>query len=118
MRFHHTAIEVSDLEKSITFYVDVCGFRVEQRVELLRQEIVFLKLNSFRLELVRVGTLIPHSQSTHLSFEVIDIDHQIERMKKRGLSPIEGPYSLPNGWRTVFYEGPDAECLEFLQTII
>lgn len=28
---------------------------------------------------------------------------------------IEGPYKLQNGWKTVFYEGPNIEVIEFLQ---
>jgi hypothetical protein len=54
-------------------------------------------------------------RTTHLCFEVNDINQMITRFYDHGFEVIEGPYILRNGWQTVFFEGPDHEILEFLE---
>ncbi|WP_342432442.1 VOC family protein [Neobacillus sp. FSL H8-0543] len=116
MRFHHLAIEVNDLETSSAFYQDYLGLQEERRMIFDDEELIFLVRNDFRLELIFSG---PQQQSTpqavHLCFEVDRIGDIVNRFAKRGRAPLEGPYVLENGWKTVFYEGPDHEVLEFLQ---
>ncbi|WP_226086362.1 VOC family protein [Mesobacillus sp. S13] len=111
MRFHHYGLEVSNLEESIKFYSDLLGLELESRHSFLGEEIAFLSSTHFRLELVSH----PHStNSAHLCFEVSDLQQVIHTF---GFNQIaEGPYKLPNGWEIVFYEGPNHEVLEFLQT--
>lgn len=114
MRFHHFAIEVGDLETSIAFYQDFIGLREEERILFNEEEIVFLVGNDFRLELISGGQQ-QDFQAVHICFEVDRIDEVIKTFNENGMSAIEGPYKLKNGWETVFYMGPDQEIIEFLQ---
>lgn len=108
LRFHHYGLEVTNMEEAITFYENVLGFQTESRFSFMEEEIMFLTLENFRLE------LIPGQQGlTHLCFEVNNL---FDVMKQLGeLQKLEGPYELQNGWKTVFYEGPHQEIIEFLQ---
>lgn len=111
MRFHHYALEVKNIEESIAFYKKYLGFQEECRMDFLEEEIVFLTLKDFRLELL--SSHQKNDRLTHLCFEVNslqDVMNQFGDCRK-----IEGPYKLENHWETVFYEGPNQEILEFLQ---
>ncbi|ETI69214.1 VOC family protein [Neobacillus vireti] len=111
MRFHHYALEVNNLEKSIAFYQKYLGFLEESRMFFMGEEIVFLILGDFRLELISGHQL--SDKTAHICFEVSDLAKVISRFDAS--LKIEGPYKLENGWETVFYEGPNQEILEFLQ---
>lgn len=114
MHFHHFAIEVIDLETSIAFYQKYLGLHEEVRLKFNKEDIVFLANNDFRLELISGGQS-PVSQGVHLCFEVDNVLEIMDTITKDGVLALEGPYKMKNGWKTVFYEGPDNEVIEFLQ---
>jgi lactoylglutathione lyase len=114
MRFHHFAIEVKDLEKSIAFYQNFIGLREEGRMGFKNEKIVFLAKNDFRVELISGGQQNT-SSTIHICLEVSELSEIIRIFTERGTSVLEGPYKLDNGWETVFYQGPDNEIIEFLQ---
>jgi lactoylglutathione lyase len=120
MRFHHAALEVADLGKSLAFYQERLGFVVELLLELPGEKVAFLVLEQMRLELVAgSGERSYHAQASspsHLAFQVADLDAIIQSFERNGMKPAEGPYELHNGWKTIFFTGPDGELLEFLQT--
>ncbi|WP_449621822.1 VOC family protein [Robertmurraya sp. Marseille-Q9965] len=111
MRFHHLALEVKNLNKSIAFYKKLIGFDIEEQFSFLGEEIVFLISKTCRLELISKPEGEP---SFHLCFEVADLHESMKQMVSHRI--IEGPYKLQNGWKTVFYEGPNQEIIELLQT--
>ncbi|MEH7107648.1 VOC family protein [Bacillus sp. JJ1764] len=113
MRIHHFALEVSQLEESVAFYKKNLGFHEEGRILFMGEEIVFLKLGDFRMELISGDR--PCVPSTHLCFEVECLSEITGLMNRNRL--LEGPYKLENGWETVFYSGPDGEIIEFLQVV-
>jgi lactoylglutathione lyase len=114
MRFHHFALEVSDLERSIAFYQKYLGLHEDGRIEWNKENMVFLKMNDFRLELISGGQ---HQVSggIHICLEVDNVQEVIHAFNEDGISALEGPYKLKNGWEIVFYQGPDNEVVEFLQ---
>ncbi|MEH7886977.1 VOC family protein [Bacillus sp. JJ1609] len=116
MRIHHFALEVKNLEAATAFYEDMLGFKEHLRTSFQDEDIVFLNLNGFMIELIANYRNSQICENVHLCFEVEDIDDQIRRLAESSLVPIEGPYFLKNGWKTVFYQGTDNEIIEFLQT--
>lgn len=111
MRFHHYALEVKNIEESVAFYKKYLGFQEECRMYFLEEEIVFLTLKDFRIELLSGHQKI--DRLTHLCFEVKHLQDVMNRFGD--YRKIDGPYKLENGWETIFYEGPNQEILEFLQ---
>ncbi|MFJ5717745.1 VOC family protein [Neobacillus sp. NPDC093127] len=112
MRVHHFGLEVNNLEESVAFYKNYLGFQEECRMFFLGEEIVFLALGDFRLELISGRQ--ENDKTNHICIEVFDLAEIINRFDAS--RKIEGPYKLENGWQTVFYEGHDQETIEFLQT--
>ncbi|WP_449538512.1 VOC family protein [Ferdinandcohnia sp. Marseille-Q9671] len=111
MQLHHYGFEVRNLVETVDFYKRQFGFEEESRLMFMEEELVFLRLGNFRLELFsgkQVGEL-----HAHICFEVSDLDKIMFQFSN--FSIVEGPYQLANGWRTVFYEGTDGHILEFLQ---
>ncbi|MBT2683478.1 VOC family protein [Bacillus sp. ISL-37] len=117
MRFHHFALEVSDLTLSKTFYEDFLGFNESRRLHFEKEEMIFLEQNGFRLELSQKKSDGEISERTHFCFEVDNLDEKMKEMRDRELYSFEGPYTLDNGWKTIFYLGPDKEVIEFLEVI-
>jgi lactoylglutathione lyase len=114
MHFHHFAIEVKDLENSIAFYQKYLDLHEEGRLQFNKENIVFLANNDFRIELISGGQQ-NLSQGVHICFEVNSVEDIIKTFREDGIFASEGPYKLQNGWKSVFYEGPDNEVIEFLQ---
>lgn len=115
MKIHHYALEVKNLEAAKNFYEDLLGFKEYLRTSFQDEEIIFLNLNGFMIELIENKLNSHISENVHLCFEVDDIEDQIRVLAKSSLVPIEGPYTLENDWKTVFYKGTDSEIIEFLQ---
>lgn len=116
MRIHHFALEVKNHEIAKAFYEDMLGFKECLRTSFQDEEIIFLHLNGFMIELIANNRNSPICENVHLCFEVDHIEDQIRKLAESSLVPIEGPYFLENGWKTVFYKGPDNETIEFIQT--
>lgn len=113
MKFHHYAIEVNNIKESVTFYKKYFGLKEEYRFFVLNEEVVFLTSSDCRFELIS-GKQQNTTTSNHICFEVTDLNEAIGRFAD--LKKVEGPYQLENGWRTVFFEGPNQEIIELLQT--
>ncbi|MEH7443769.1 VOC family protein [Bacillus sp. JJ1122] len=116
MRIHHFALEVKNLEAAKTFYENLLGFKEYLRTSFQEEEIIFLNLNGFMIELIANNQNSLIGEHVHLCFEVDDIEEQIRKLAESSLLPSEGPYSMENGWKTVFYQGTDNEIIEFIQT--
>ena len=115
MRFHHFGLEVNDLKSSQNFYETVLGFTESGRIIFGEQEIVFMEQGGFSLELYQKKSEGDIIDRTHFCFEVDNIDEKMKEMLERELNSYEGPFTLENGWKTVFYLGPDNEVIELLQ---
>lgn len=110
MRFHHYGLEVPNLEEAVVFYKKHLGLQEQQRISFMGEEIVFLAADNFWLELI----FNPYEEkNAHICFEVKDLNEVINQFDAN--QKIEGPYELENGWKTIFYEGPNREVIEFLQ---
>lgn len=115
MKFHHFALEVNNLTLSQTFYETFFGFTESCRINFGEEEIVFLEQNGFKLELYQKKSDVCIGERTHFCFEVDNLYAKIKEMRERELNSFEGPYTLDNGWKTVFYLGPDNEVIELLE---
>lgn len=112
MNVHHIGIETKDIEKSRRFYEQL-GFQMKDRMVLMGEELLFLTLGDFTLELIAQETE-KEAGNTHLCLEVTDLKEHAEIVENS--TTIEGPYLLENGWNTLFIKGPSGEIVELVQT--
>lgn len=115
MRWHHIGIHVSKLESSTQFYEKFFQFTAVESIQLPGESIVFLENGGMKLELMQQESEAPVVTENHFCWNVEDLDEWMNHLRQAGLSPAEGPLQLNNGWKTVFYEGPDGELIELLQ---
>lgn len=136
----HVSFTVSDLERSLQFYRDLLGFRVEIEVERSgpdvegitgirgsKLKIGFLTLDGFTLELIQyvspVGEKLDLRTNNvgcaHVAFHVKDIEKTYNflsvkgvRFKSRPNESKAGPFA---GGKVVYLIDPDGITLELIQ---
>lgn len=112
---HHIGLFVSDMKRSSEFYDKILPVQEKESIMWNDTELVFLIGEGFQLELIPNAD--NHALCSHIAFSVTSVTEKIKELTQAaGIFPTDGPYNLPNGWRTVFYEGPDGEEIEFIQT--
>lgn len=137
----HTGMVVSDIDRSIAFFRDVFNFEVSSKMHHQGSHvgdlmgvpgaevyIAFVTLPGHELELLQfvvpdsVHTPAPRAVdpgSTHLTFEVDDVDQALVAMKTGGFLPIGKPQSPQagprKGGRIVYTCGPDGILIELVQ---
>ncbi|MCA1055017.1 VOC family protein [Rossellomorea aquimaris] len=114
MNHHHIGINVRSLEESKEFYKRVFGFKEGFSTVIGVEKILFLQKDGEWLELIEDLDPAPSPSRIHFALEVDDLEGEMERISGEGVQPVEGPIHLPNGWKAVFYEGPDREVIELI----
>jgi len=140
LRLGHLGICVSDMEKSISFYRDLLGFRPlsqvsvqgEEADRLLRlegvdQRTVFLERDGLRLALFAyasprpVGSGQPRAMNelgmAAIMLRVDDLDATLEPFRKAGIRILEETYTTHPAFRSklVFLCDPDGTLIELIQ---
>jgi len=137
--FHHTAISVMDLDRSIHFYRDVLGMVLEWRIDHRRSEalekVVGLKNVDVSYAMLggwggRVELFQYHSPEglpypadkpvcdkgiTHFGFQVEEIDSLYERLLDHGVRFNTAPLVIRPGVKAVYFHDPDGITLELVQ---
>ena len=96
---HHVGISVPDIEAAIAWYGNMLGFVVDQRVHIpqIPAHVVFLKRDSFRIELFEVEGAAPLPEdrrypnrdlkthgTKHLAFAVSDVAATLAELRSKG----------------------------------
>ncbi len=110
LSLHHLLLETVDLERSLTFFLDVLGFEVRKREEFRdgRQLVVTHQ----GLGLTERGTAAGGTLD-HLCFTARDIDGLAQRARDAGHRIVRGPGPGPYG-HTVYIEDPDGNEVELV----
>jgi catechol 2,3-dioxygenase-like lactoylglutathione lyase family enzyme len=137
--FHHTAISVTDLDRSIHFYRDLLGMKLEWRIDHKKSEalerVVGLKnvdvsyamLSGWggKLELFQYhspeGLPYPPDKPvcdrgiTHFGFQVEDIDDLYAKLAAQGVRFNTFPEIVRPGVKATYFHDPDGIIIEFVQ---
>jgi lactoylglutathione lyase len=124
MKYLHTMIRVTDLERSIAFYRDGLGFELVRRqdYEGERFSLVFLRVGGAgepELELTHNWDTKQYERGNaygHMAYRVEAIDAVRERLQQQGYDLSWGPGLTPDGrTRMAFVDDPDGYEIELLE---
>lgn len=119
MRYLHTMVRVSDIDRSLDFYVSKLGLEEVRRVdhEAGRFTLIFLAApgdHAAQVELTYNWDVEPYDEGRnfgHLAYEVEDIYETCQRLMDAGVV-INRP---PRDGRMAFIRSPDNISIELLQ---
>ena len=120
-KYLHTRFRVSNMEKSIVFYRDILGMKVdEQKTSPRGSKLVFLNFPDMDCELELCsfpdsGAVEIPEDLVHLAFEVNDLEVCIQKLEAAGAPITGGPTQSSNGARFIFTEDPDKYEIELIQ---
>ena len=138
---NHTSFTVSNLDRSVSFYVDILGFNLLDRsfrdrsfteevvgVPGAEIEVAYVQAPGHRLELIQYhapkdrGKVVSRPCDTgfaHVAFDVDDIERVVAAVREAGLRPLSKPVTCkagPNtGGKAVYTRDPDGVTIEFIQ---
>lgn len=118
----HIGVRVSDMQRSLKFYVNELGFELTHLYERPGgTQLGFVQAGTCIIELiyspnVDVAALTP-GQVDHICLECDDIAVYMARLegKVEVVSPIGEMPDIMGGTRNVFFKGPDGERIELFQ---
>jgi len=120
-RLLHTRYRVSDLEKTVAFYRDVLGLELTRRHTSPRgSELVFFKApgSEEEIEICKYDASGPVSvgyDTTHLAFEVEDIEAFAKHSAAKGYPLSDGPTPTSTGSVIAFIDAPEGYEIELIQ---
>ncbi|MCA1061019.1 VOC family protein [Rossellomorea aquimaris] len=115
MKLHHIGMYVKSLKASKEFYQIYFGFEEELNFRWGSENILFLKKGCSRLELIEEPGEENKRAFLHIALVADDLIKEVALVKEKGLMPVEGPLLLDNGWKVVFFFGPDGEIIELVE---
>ena len=127
--FEHVGMTVSDVDKSLHFYVDLIGmkFKLRRATPDGRGEVAFVEAAGAQLELIKPtndvktpARRVPDTEAgvRHLTFNFDDMDAVFDRLVAAGAPVVEKPRDAYNRdilSRVAFVLDPDGIVVELAQ---
>lgn len=117
----HTSINVKDMDRTINFYTDKLGMKLESRREIKQNnaEIAFLSIegSNHNIELTwwkDKTEYVEGDQLDHIAFSIENMDQFIARMKEEGVEIAKEPYVLGTS-RIAFIKDPNGIWIEIIE---
>lgn len=124
-RIDHVEILPSDIERTLKFYIEILGFKIQTRLKLERpplEEVVFIELGGTSIELFSVKELATISiepwqvSCRRIALEVEDLDKAIEYLKAKGVEISGSPRAVEIlSLRVAEIKDPDGLPIELIQ---
>ena len=124
-RIDHVEIVPGDFERTLNFYIEILGFKIQMRLKLERpplEEVVFIELGGTLIELFSVNEPAPVSiepwqvSYRRITLEVEDIDKALEYLKAKGVEISSGPRVVESlRVRVAAIKDPDGLPIELVQ---
>ncbi len=122
-RIDHVEIVPSNLERTLNFYTEILGFKIQWRRKSERpplEELVFIELGGTLIELFSVKEPAPVSTEQwqvgcrKIALEVENLDKAIEYLKTKGVEISQQPVSVGTS-KSAEIKDPDGLSIELLQ---
>lgn len=114
----HIGIKTVDMDRSVTFYKDVLGFDLIERIKPGKVELIFMKFGENVIELIEIDDQRKFEDGVinHLALKVEDIFQAVTWLKDHHVECInEEPREMGEGRFNFFFRGPSGEKLELYQ---
>lgn len=124
MKFLHTMIRVSDIDKSLKFYQEVLGLKLNRTKELKDKATLYFltdEKSCCEIELtynheLPEGGYSHGSYFGHLAFETENMDKFTEKLKQGGLDYDRAPFNITEeGPKIAFIKDPDGYSIELIE---
>lgn len=109
---HHVSVNVADLQRAATFYVDLLGLEVLPRPELGVPGHWLDAGGGRQVHLIERPD-VPDDVGQHFAFLVDDIDAACRHLTDHGVE-VRGPFPIADGQQAFFHD-PDGNRLELNQ---
>ena len=122
-RIDHVEIVPGNFERSLGFYTEILGFKIQSRRKVERpplQEIAFIELGGTLIEMLSVKSPAPVSTEPwqvgcrKIALEVEDMDKALEYLKTKGVEISQQPASGGTS-KSAQIKDPDGLSIQLLQ---
>lgn len=122
-RIDHVELVPSDFEKTISFYTDILGFEIKERITVdmpTLSEIAYLTLGDTMMEFLNVESPAPARDVPWqigyfaIAIEVDNMDETVEYLKSKGVEIAWGPTDIGGPIRAEIRD-PDGMTIELRQ---
>jgi len=123
MKFDHQAFQVSDIDRSIDFYVNKLGFTLLSN-EVNNEEheaFAFVVNGDARIELLQdlsgpyEKPAIKRPYCPHFCLETDNMDQTVKMLKENNINIVRGPLEIKGEETWIYFSDPDNNILEFIQ---
>lgn len=121
LRLHHVSVIVSDTERSLRFYRDLLGLRVDPTRPDLGYPGAWLWIGELQIHLLELPNPDPVAdrpahggRDRHVALLIDDVDALAQRLDSAGI----GYTRSRSGRRALFFRDPDGNALELIEGCI
>lgn len=122
MKFCWVTINVKDMEKSLAFYQDVVGLKINRRMQTAPgHELAFLgsEGTSTEVELIRneKNDNPQYGNDISIGFEVASLEQTIDMLKSKGVPVNAGPFSPNPRVKFLYVLDPNGVRVQFVENV-
>ena len=113
----HATLPVWNLDRAERFWKELLGIERHALPSYAPGSVVFLDLHNTMIHLVRYGDDVPRPdpRSTHVAFEVDNLDQAIADVRSRGLEVLRDAFARPDGARSFYFVDTEGNRVELVQ---
>ena len=120
MKYCWTTINVSNMEKSLSFYQDIIGLEIKRQFRPNEEmEIVFLGNGETQVELIcnKNNNEILYGKDISLGFITDSVSRLTDDLKAKGIGLHSGPFQPNPHIRFIYIQDPDGLKIQFVENI-
>ena len=120
MNFCWVTINVKDMDKSISFYKDIIGLKINRKMNPMPgTELAFLGNDGTEIELIRneKNNNPQYGNDISLGFVVESLDKMIEFLNEKGIAIHSGPFQPNPMLKFIYVLDPNGVKVQFIENI-